>query len=133
MPGEEIPVTHGSYFWYAHEEGLLASDNANIVSPLSCPPLRILIPSSYYEKHVGIRNALHSWDDEKDDYEAGFVISYADDIEEGGWQGIVKKIRDTVGDNPVYSMCTQSYHNNSQVIKSSWGCLCLCVDESREA
>ncbi|KAI0086647.1 agmatinase [Irpex rosettiformis] len=82
LPGEEIPVTHGSYFWYAHKEGLLAPDNANI--------------------HVGIRNALHSWDDEEDDYEAGFVISYADDIEEVGWQGIVKTIRETVGDNPVY-------------------------------
>jgi agmatinase len=56
-------------------------------------------------KHVGIRNALHTWDDEKDDYKVGFVISYADDIEDVGWQGIVKKIRDTVGENPVYSTC----------------------------
>ncbi|KAI0345189.1 agmatinase [Trametopsis cervina] len=82
LPDEEIPVTHGSYFWYANQEGLLAPDNANI--------------------HVGIRNALHSWKDEDDDHDVGFVISYADDIEDGGWQGIVKRIRDTVGDNPVY-------------------------------
>ncbi len=38
-----------------------------------------------------------------DDYEVGFVISHAYDIEEVGWKGIVKRIRDTVGDNPVYS------------------------------
>ena len=30
-PGEEQPVTHGSYFYYAYKEGLLAPDNANIV------------------------------------------------------------------------------------------------------
>ncbi len=31
MPDEEIPVSHGSYFWYAWKEGLLAPNNANIV------------------------------------------------------------------------------------------------------
>lgn len=33
----------------------------------------------------------------------GFVISHAEDIEEVGWKGIVKRIRDTVGNNAVYS------------------------------
>jgi agmatinase len=31
LPDEEIPVTHGSYFWYAAKEGLLATNQANIV------------------------------------------------------------------------------------------------------
>ena len=35
LPGEEMPVGHGSYFYYAHKEGLLAENNANIVSFLS--------------------------------------------------------------------------------------------------
>lgn len=59
-------------------------------------------------KHVGIRNALHGWEDEKDDHDVGFVISYAEDIEDVGWQGIVKRIRDTVGENPVYSKLSGS-------------------------
>ena len=29
---QTIPVSHGSYFYYAWKEGLLASNNANIVS-----------------------------------------------------------------------------------------------------
>ncbi|KAH9934988.1 uncharacterized protein B0H18DRAFT_1182287 [Fomitopsis serialis] len=41
------------------------------------------------------------------DYEVGFVISHADDLEEIGWRGVVKKIRDTVG-------ITQSTHRNSR-------------------
>lgn len=82
LPGEEIPVTHGSYFWYAANEGLLAPNNSNI--------------------HVGIRGALSSWDDYDNDHEVGFVISHADELEEIGWKGVVKRIRDTVGDNPVY-------------------------------
>lgn len=40
-----------------------------------------------------------------DDYNFGWIISYAEDIEEVGWKGIVKKIREVVGDNPVYSEC----------------------------
>ncbi|TFK53432.1 Arginase/deacetylase [Heliocybe sulcata] len=82
LPGEEVPVTHGTYFYYAHEEGLLAPNNSNI--------------------HVGIRSALGDWDNYKNDWEVGFVISHAEDIEEVGWQGIVAKIREVVGDNPVY-------------------------------
>ena len=53
-------------------------------------------------QHVGIRNALHGWDDEENDREVGFQISYAEDIEERGYQGIVDRIRAAVGDNPVY-------------------------------
>ncbi|EPQ54015.1 Arginase/deacetylase [Gloeophyllum trabeum ATCC 11539] len=82
LPGEEIPVTHGSYFYYAHKEGLLAPNNANI--------------------HVGIRSGMDSWDNYENDWEVGFVISHAEDIEEIGWRGVVKKIREVVGDNPVY-------------------------------
>ena len=54
-------------------------------------------------QHVGIRNALGSWEDEENDYKFGWIISYAEDIEEVGWRGIVKRIREVVGDNPVYS------------------------------
>ena len=54
-------------------------------------------------QHVGIRNAISSWDDYDNDAEVGFVISHAEDIEEVGWSGIVKRIREVVGENPVYS------------------------------
>ncbi|KDQ51550.1 hypothetical protein JAAARDRAFT_163488 [Jaapia argillacea MUCL 33604] len=82
LPDEEIPVTHGSYFWYAHNEGLLAPNTSNI--------------------HVGIRGAINDWGDYENDREVGFVISHAEDIEEVGYKGIVKRIREVVGDNPVY-------------------------------
>ncbi|KAF8510625.1 agmatinase [Gautieria morchelliformis] len=81
LPDEEIPVTHGSYFWYAHQEGLMTNDS-NI--------------------HIGIRAPIGSWQDYKDDRDMGFTISHADEIEDIGYEGIVKKIRDTVGRNPVY-------------------------------
>lgn len=54
-------------------------------------------------QHVGIRSPMGSWKDYENDYEVGFVISHADEMEEIGWRGVVKKIRETVGDNPVYS------------------------------
>jgi agmatinase len=46
---------------------------------------------------------LNSWDDYKNDGKVGFVISHAEDIEEVGYKGIVKRIREVVGNNPVYS------------------------------
>ncbi|EIN09870.1 agmatinase [Punctularia strigosozonata HHB-11173 SS5] len=82
LPDEEVPITHGSYFWYASQEGLLAANHSNI--------------------HVGIRSGLSDWDNYDNDWDVGFHISHAEDIEEVGYQGIVKKIRDVVGDNPVY-------------------------------
>ncbi|EKM55971.1 uncharacterized protein PHACADRAFT_256966 [Phanerochaete carnosa HHB-10118-sp] len=82
LPDEEIPVSHGSYFYYAYQEGLMAANQSNI--------------------HVGIRNALHGWEDEENDAEVGFQISYAEDIEEVGYQGIVDRIKEVVGENPVY-------------------------------
>jgi agmatinase len=54
-------------------------------------------------QHVGIRTGLMSWDDYENDWDVGFQISHAEDIEEVGYNGIVKKIREVVGDNPVYS------------------------------
>lgn len=52
-----------------------------------------------------------SWDDLVNDAEVGFVISNAEDIEEVGWRGIIKRIREVVGTNPVYSAypCTPCF------------------------
>jgi agmatinase len=93
-------VTHGSYFWYAHKEGLLAANQSNIVRALSGDRIYFLTHATL--QHVGIRNALSSWEDLDNDAEVGFVISYAEDVEEVGWKGIVKRIREIVGDNSVY-------------------------------
>lgn len=41
LPGEDMPVGHGSYFYYAGEEGLLAPDNANIVRSAPTPPFKL--------------------------------------------------------------------------------------------
>ncbi|KAF8524053.1 Arginase/deacetylase [Hysterangium stoloniferum] len=81
LPDEEIPVTHGSYFWYAYNEGLMVNDS-NV--------------------HVGIRGAISSWKDYEDDRNVGFSIIHADEIEDIGYKGVIKKIRDRVGTNPVY-------------------------------
>jgi agmatinase len=51
---------------------------------------------------VGIRDDA-TREDLKTDLQCGFAISYAEDIDDVGYQGIVKKIRDTVADGPVYS------------------------------
>lgn len=44
---QEIPVNHGSYFWYAAQEGLLAPNQTNIVRPSLPLPLQSPSPCPY--------------------------------------------------------------------------------------
>ena len=104
-----MPVSQGNYFYYAHKEGLLGANNSNIVSPyLTNGPSFLHAHSDLHSilQHVGIRGALNDWKDYDDDYEVGFIISHADELEDIGWKGVVQKIRETVGNNPVYSKCS---------------------------
>jgi agmatinase len=75
------PYTHGTPFRRAAEEGLFL-DHASM--------------------HVGIRGPLYSRDDLREDEELGFKVVHCDEFEELGIQGVVERIRERVGDNPLY-------------------------------
>jgi agmatinase len=75
------PYTHGTPFRRAAEEGLF-NDDASI--------------------HVGIRGPLYSRDDLLKDAELGFKVVHCDELQDQGIDHIVKRIRDRVGDNPLY-------------------------------
>lgn len=40
--------------------------------------------------------------DEETDRKVGFTTIVADEIEDYGWKGVVERIKDRVGDSPVY-------------------------------
>ena len=73
--------THGTPFRRASEEGLL--DRSGCL-------------------HVGIRGSLYADADLTQDSELGFQHIPAPDVEELGVPGMVERIRDRVGDRPVY-------------------------------
>ena len=75
------PYTHGTPFRRAREEGLFLDDAS---------------------MHVGIRGPLYSRDDLKEDADLGFKIIHCDDFQTQSIDQIVKRIRDRVGDNPLY-------------------------------
>ncbi len=75
------PYTHGTPFRRAAEEGLF-NDAASI--------------------HVGIRGPLYSRDDLANDAELGFKVVHCDELQAHGVEHVVKRIRDRVGDNPLY-------------------------------
>ncbi len=75
------PYTHGTPFRRAAEENLF-NDDASI--------------------HVGIRGPLYSPDDLANDAELGFKVVHCDELEAHGVDHVVKRIRDRVGDNPLY-------------------------------
>ncbi|KKA28777.1 hypothetical protein TD95_002868 [Thielaviopsis punctulata] len=85
-PGEPWPqsfFTHGSFFWMAHSEGLIANGSV----------------------HGGIRTRLAGMDDAdfRDDTAQGWFRILADDIDDIGVDGVVKSIMDRLGtENPVY-------------------------------
>jgi len=73
--------THGTPFRRASEEGLL--DRSGCL-------------------HVGIRGSLYTGADLSQDSELGFQVIAAPDVEELGAGGMVERIRERVGDRPVY-------------------------------
>ncbi|KAF9055959.1 hypothetical protein BJ165DRAFT_1336801 [Panaeolus papilionaceus] len=77
---EQSRVTHGTFFYLAQEEGLLANNSI----------------------HGGIRCKLTGLQDLENDNAVGFQVISTDDIDDLGIPAIIKKIRDRIGDSPVY-------------------------------
>ena len=75
------PYTHGTPFRRAREENLFLEDSS---------------------MHVGIRGPLYSRDDLKNDAEFGFKIIHCDEFQTEGIDKIVKRIKDKVGNKPLY-------------------------------
>ncbi|RKQ89168.1 agmatinase [Mycolicibacterium mucogenicum 261Sha1.1M5] len=80
-PYFDTPVTHGTPFRVAIEEGLLLKKHS---------------------AHVGIRGSLYSADDLTDDAELGFTIVHAREFHTTPFTDIIKRISDRVGDAPLY-------------------------------
>jgi len=81
-PSKVASINHGTYFYHAAEEGLLANDS-NI--------------------HAGIRTTLSGPSDYENDGYCGFEIVEAREIDTIGMDGIIKKIKERVGTTkPVY-------------------------------
>lgn len=75
------PINHGSMFRRAFEEGLLIEDKS---------------------MHVGIRGPVYDQDDFIQDHKFGFQIIRCSDIDTIGVPASIRKVRDRIGDTPVY-------------------------------
>ena len=75
------PVTHGTPFRRASEEGLVDKTGS---------------------MHVGIRGPLYCREDLTDDQVLGFQVIGAHDMDDLGWRGAVERIKARVGDRPTY-------------------------------
>src|SRR6476646_11343021 len=77
------PVTHGTPFRRASEEGLIDQEAS---------------------MHVGIRGPLYSAKDLAEDGILGFQVVGSHEMDELGWRGVVERIRTRVGDRPTYEI-----------------------------
>jgi agmatinase len=75
------PITHGTPFRRASEEGLIDRTGS---------------------MHVGIRGPLYSRKDLTDDDVLGFQVIGSHDMDDLGWRGAVDRIKARVGDRPTY-------------------------------
>jgi agmatinase len=75
------PVTHGTPFRRASEEGLIDQGGS---------------------MHVGIRGPLYSSEDLTNDQVLGFQVIGAHDMDDLGWRGAVERIKARVGNRPTY-------------------------------
>jgi len=74
-------ITHGTMFWTAMTEGLIAKGNSI---------------------HAGIRCKMTGFEDIQHDENVGFSMITTDDIDQLGADGIAEAIKKHVGDKPVY-------------------------------
>jgi agmatinase len=75
------PVTHGTPFRRASEEGLIDTTAS---------------------MHIGTRGPLYSSDDLRDDERLGFAVIAAHEVEDEGVRSAVSRIRSRIGERPVY-------------------------------
>jgi agmatinase len=75
------PFTHGTPFRRAAEEKLFLE---------------------HASMHVGIRGPLYSRDDLKNDQDLGFKVVHCDEFQQEGIEHVIRRIRERVGDNPMY-------------------------------
>ena len=75
------PVTHGTPFRRASEEGLIDQTGS---------------------MHVGIRGPLYGPQDLADDQVLGFQVVGSHEMDDMGWRGVVERIRARVGSRPTY-------------------------------
>ncbi|KAJ7173577.1 agmatinase [Mycena filopes] len=80
-PSDQAAINHGTYFYWASQEGLIQNGSSI---------------------HGAIRTTLSGPEDYDNDDASGFQRIEAREIDTIGTDGIIKKIRETVGDNPVY-------------------------------
>lgn len=77
---EQSLITHGTFFYKASQEGLISNNSI----------------------HAGIRCKLIGLSDIERDESVGFHLITSDDIDDHGVPAIIRRIRERVGDNPVY-------------------------------
>ncbi|KAJ2917878.1 hypothetical protein MD484_g2602, partial [Candolleomyces efflorescens] len=73
-------VTHGTFFYIAHQEGLIANNSV----------------------HAGTRCKMSGTADMDNDASVGFKIVSADDIDDLGVSEVINRIRARIGETPVY-------------------------------
>jgi agmatinase len=77
----DAPLTHGTPFRRAAEEGLFVSGHS---------------------AHVGIRGALYSPNDLSSDSELGFTVVHCREFQRRSVDEVVSQLRNTIGDHPLY-------------------------------
>ena len=75
------PITHGTPFRRASEEGLIDLEAS---------------------LHVGIRGPLYARDDLRDDERLGFAIISSNDLQDEGLPRAIERMLARLGDRPVY-------------------------------
>lgn len=75
------PITHGSMFRRAFEEGILIEDSS---------------------MHVGIRGPVYDQDDFIKDHEFGFQIIRCSDLDKNGIDSEIQRVQDRIDKTPVY-------------------------------
>ena len=91
-------ITHGTFFYIAHEEGLMR--DANIHAGIRTK-MAVCIRQNFAVLSVH-NHVFQGTSDIDNDLDVGFEIISTEDIDDLGIQEVIRRIRFHIGENPVY-------------------------------
>lgn len=99
MSTDQSRVTHGTFFYLAHEERLMS--NTSVHAGIRCK-LAVCCFCTVFFCTTDVAFELQGTSDIETDQVTGFQLISTDDIDDIGVTEIIHRIRDRVGTSPVY-------------------------------
>lgn len=102
IASNQSAITHGTFFWHASREGCISKGTSVHGGLRTKLFVSTQADETFLESLFLIEKQIKSSKDYEIDQDVGFTLIEAQEIDEIGMDGVISKVRATVGDTPTY-------------------------------